>query len=174
MKRTVLAIAATLLVATAAHAQPGGGGPGVMNGYGYGPGPGWGGMMDGYGRHGMMDGYGRESGWHGMMGGPQMGVGPDYWSLKLSDEQRDKILAIERAASSKRWELMGRMREQGLRMHESEATGKLDDEALRKNYQAMSEVHKAMFEASLQTRKDILAVLTPEQREQLGRGWGRQ
>jgi hypothetical protein len=27
MKRTVLAIAATLLVATAAHAQPGGGGP---------------------------------------------------------------------------------------------------------------------------------------------------
>jgi len=69
---------------------------------------------------------------------------------------------------------MGRMREQGWRMHESDATGKLDDEALRKNYQAMSEVHKAMFEASLQTRKDILAVLTPEQREQLGRGWGRR
>jgi len=174
MKRTVLAIAATLLVATAAHAQPGGGGPGAMNGYGYGPGPGWGGMMDGYGRHGMMtDGYGREPGGYGMMG-PQMGFGLDYRSLKLSDEQRDKILAIERAASSKRWELMGRMREQGLRMHESEATGKLDDEALRKNYQAMSEAHKAMFEASLQTRKDILAVLTPEQREQLGRGWGRQ
>jgi len=63
---------------------------------------------------------------------------------------------------------------QGWRMHESDATGKLDDEALRKNYQAMSEVHKAMFEASLQTRKDILAVLTPEQREQLGRGWGRR
>ena len=174
MKRTLLAIAATLLVATAAHAQPGGGGPGVMNGYGYGPGPGWGGMMDGYGRHGMMtDGYGREPGGYGMMG-PQMGFGLDYRALNLSVEQRDKILAIERATSSKRWELMGRMREQGLRMHESEATGKLDDEALRKNYQAMSEAHKAMFEASLQTRKDILAVLTPEQREQLGRGWGRQ
>ncbi len=172
MKRTLLAIAATLLLATSAHAQPGGGGPGMMNGYE--SGPGWGGMMDGYGRHGMMDGYGRESGWHGMMGGPQMGFGPDYWSLKLSDEQRDKILAIERAASSKRWDLMGKMREQGLRMHENYATGKLDDEALRKNYQAMSEVHKAVFEASLQARKDILAVLTPEQREQLGRGWGRR
>ena len=171
MKRTLLAIAATLLVATSAHAQPGGWGPGMMNGYGQGPG--WGGMTDGYGRHGMMDGYGygRESGWQGMMG-PQMGLGLDYGQLKLSDEQRDKILAIERSASSKRWELMGRMREQGLRMRENDVTGKLDDEALRKNYQAMSEVHKAMFEASLQARRDVLAVLTPEQRKQLGRGWG--
>jgi len=126
-------------------------------------------MMDGYGRHGMMmDGYGREPGGYGMMG-PQTGFGLDYRSLKLSDEQRDKILAIERAASSKRWELMGKMREQGLRAHENYATGKLDDEVLRKNYQAMSDAHKAMFEASLQTRKDIQAVLTPEQREQLGR-----
>ena len=170
MKRTLLAIAATTLMATSAYAQPGGWGPGMMDGYG--PGPGWGGMMDGYGRgpgsHGMMDGYGRGPGWQGTMG-PQMGFGLDYRSLKLSDEQRDKILAIERAASGKRWELMGRMREQGLRMHESDATGKLDDDALRKNYQAMSEAHKAMFEASLQARKDIQAVLTPEQREQLGR-----
>jgi len=155
MKRTLLAIAATLLVATSAHAQAGGWGPGMMDGYG--PGPGWGGMMDG-----------RGAGWQGMTG-LQMGFGLDYWSLKLSDEQRDKILAIERAASSKRWELMGKMREQGLRAHENYATGKLDDEVLRKNYQAMSDAHKAMFEASLQTRKDIQAVLTPEQREQLGR-----
>ena len=170
MKRTLLAIAATLLVATSVHAQPGGSGPGMMDGYG--PGPGWGGMMDGYGRgpgwHGMMDGYGRGPGWQGMMG-PQMGFGLDYWSLKLSDEQRDKILAIERAASSKRWELMGKMREQGLRAHESYATGKLDDEVVRRNYQAMSDAHKAMFEASLQTRKDIQAVRTAEQREPPGR-----
>jgi Spy/CpxP family protein refolding chaperone len=159
MKRTLLAIAATTLMAISAHAQPGGWGPGMMDGYG--SGPGWGGMMDSYG-------YGRGPGWHGMMG-PHMGFSLDYRSLKLSDEQRDKILAIERAASGKRWELMGRMREQGLRMHESDATGKLDDEALRRNYQAMSDVHKAMFEASLQARKDIQAILTPEQREQLGR-----
>ena len=54
---------------------------------------------------------------------------------------------------------------QGLRMHESYDAGKLDDEALRKNYQAMSDGRKAMFEASLQARKEIHAVL---QREQLG------
>ena len=121
----------------------------------------------------MMDGHGREPGWHGMLG-PHTGSVLDYGSLKLSDEQRDKILAIERSASSKRWELMGKMREQGWRVHENYATGKLDDEALRKNYQAMSEVHKAMFEASLQARKDIHAVLTPEQREQASGGWGRR
>jgi Spy/CpxP family protein refolding chaperone len=169
MKRTLLAIAATLLVVSTAHAQPGGWGPGMD---GYGPGPAWAGMMDSYGRgpgwHGMSDGYGRGPGWQPMIG-PQMGFGLDYRSLKLSDEQRDRILAIERAASGKRWEMMGRMREQGLRMHESDAAGKLDDEALRKNFLAMSEAHKAMFETSLQARKDIQAVLTPEQREQLGR-----
>jgi len=61
MKRTVLAIAATTLVAATAMAQPSGWGPGMMEGYG--PGPGWGGMTEGHGRgpgwHGMMDGYGR-------------------------------------------------------------------------------------------------------------------
>jgi Spy/CpxP family protein refolding chaperone len=146
MKQTLLALAATTMVAASANAQPGGWGPGTM------------------------DGCGGAPGWHGMMG-PQMGFGVDYWSLNLSDEQRDKTLAIvERSASSKRWGLMGNMREQGLRVHENYASGKLEDEALRKNCQAMSEVHKAMFEASLQARKDIRAVLTPEQREQLGRG----
>jgi Spy/CpxP family protein refolding chaperone len=132
MKRTLLAIAMVTLVATSASAQPGGWGPGMMNGYG--PGPGWGGIMDG---------SGRESAWHGLMGSP---MGSDYWSLNLSDEQRAKILAIERAASGKRWELMGRMHEQGLRARENYATGKLDDETLRKNYQAMSDAHGAMFE----------------------------
>jgi Spy/CpxP family protein refolding chaperone len=162
MKRTLMAIATATLLMASAHGQPGGRGPGMMDGYG--PGSGWGGgMMDGYGH-----GYGRDPGWHGMMG-PEMGFGHDYWSLKLSDEQRDKILAVERTASSKRWELMGKMREQGLRMRENYATGKLDDDAARKNYQAMSEVHRAMFEIALQARKDVQAVLTPEQREQMGR-----
>ncbi len=169
MKRTLLAIVATALLAASAQAQPGGGGPGMMDGYGpgYGRGPGW---------HGMMDGYGRGPDWggmgHGMMGQGMMGFGSDYWSLKLSDAQRDKILSIERTASNKRWDLMRKMHEQGFRMRENYATGKLDDEALRKNYQAMSEAHKEMFEASLQARKDIEAVLTPEQRAQLDRGWG--
>ena len=92
MKRTLLAIAATTLFAASAHAQPGGWGAGMMDGYGpgYGRGPGW---------HGMMDGYGRGPDWGGMgpgmMGQGMMGFGSDYWSLKLSDAQRDKILSIE-------------------------------------------------------------------------------
>ena len=67
---------------------------------------------------------------------------------------------------------MRKMHAQTHRMRENHATGKLDDEVLRKNYQAMSDAHKEMFEASLQARKDIEAVLTPEQRAQLDRGWG--
>ena len=35
----------------------------------------------------------------------------------------------------------------------------------------MTEAHKQMFETSLDARKRIETVLTPEQREQMRRGW---
>jgi Spy/CpxP family protein refolding chaperone len=59
------------------------------------------------------------------------------------------------------------MHDQSLRAHESYATGKWDEEALRKGFEVMSDVHKGLFETSLQARKDIEAVLTSEQRTQL-------
>jgi Spy/CpxP family protein refolding chaperone len=178
MKRMLIAIAATTLLTGLAVAQAGGPmgrgmpGPGMM-GYGtMGPGMmGYGAPSFGYGPMGPgmmggdmgacpMTGY-------GMMGHGPAGFDARVWSLGLNDAQRDKILAIERAASRKQWELMGKMHDQSLRAHESYATGKWDEDALRKNFEVVSEVHKGLFETSLQARKDIEAVLTPEQRSQL-------
>jgi len=197
MKRKLLAVAAAALLGTAAVAfsqpygmGPGGGygpgagmGPGMMGGYGggYGMGPG---MMGGYGGGygmgpGMMGGYGMGPGMMGpgMMGGGY-GMGPGMmggfgygYGLDLSDEQRAKIGEAQQEFAQKHWELMGRMHQQGGPMSYAFGPGAIDEKAARKAYEAMAEAQKQMFELSLQTRKKIDAVLTPEQREQMQRGW---
>jgi len=151
MKRTLIgaAVAGAVLLAGTALSQgygPGYGmGPGMMGG-GYGPG------------YGMGQGMGP-----GMMGG---GYGPGYAALDLTDEQRKKIDAIQEEVWSKQGELMGRMHAQSYRMHDF---GKADDAAARKAFDEMATAHKQMFETRLEARKRIDAVLTPEQRKQLGR-----
>jgi len=136
-------------------------GPGMMGG-GYGPGYGMGqgmgpGMMGG-GGYGPGQGMGP-----GMMGG---GYGSGYAALNLTDEQRKKIDAIQEEVWSKQGELMGRMHAQSYRMHDF---GKADDATARKAFDEMAAAHKQMFETRLEARKRIDAVLTPEQRKQLGR-----
>jgi Spy/CpxP family protein refolding chaperone len=150
-----------------------GGGQGYGQGQGYGPGfgPGYGmgpGMMGGYGMGpGMMGGYGGYGMGPGMMGGyGGYGYGPD-----LNAEQRAKVSEIQQEFARKHWELMGRMHQQGGPMYEAFGSGAVDEKAARKAYETMAEAQKQMFEASLQMRKKIDAVLTPEQREQMGRGW---
>lgn len=128
---------------------------GTALGQGYGMGPG---MMGGGPGYGMGSGMGP-----GMMGG---GYGPGYAALNLSDEQRKKIDAIQEEMWRKQGELMGAMHAQSYRMHDF---GNADDAAARKAFDEMAAAHKQMFETRLDARKRIDAVLTPEQRKQLGR-----
>jgi Spy/CpxP family protein refolding chaperone len=160
MKRKLLVVAAALLAASAVlYAQPMG--PGMMGGYGsgYGMNPGMMGGMGGYG-----PGYGMSPGMMGGYGG--YGYGPD-----LNAEQRDKMAEIQQEFVQKHWDLMGKMHAQGGPMSGAFGRGDIDEKSARKSYEAMAEAQKQMFELSLQTRKRIDAVLTPEQREQMGRGW---
>jgi Spy/CpxP family protein refolding chaperone len=193
MKRTLIAAAAAAaLLATPGWAQVGPGmGPGMMGGYGpggYGTGPGMmgPGMMGGYGP----GGYGMGPGiagpgmmgpgmmGPGMMGGFGPGTGPGmmgryggYGGLDLTDEQRAKIGEIQQEVSRKQWDLMAKMHEQGYQIQGLDESGKSDDTAARKAYEAMAAAHKQTFETMLDARKRIDAVLTKEQREQLRRGW---
>jgi Spy/CpxP family protein refolding chaperone len=123
---------------------------GTALGQGMGPG-----MMGGHGPGGM----GPE-----MMGGG--GYGPGFAALSLTDEQRKKIDAIQEEMWRKQGELMGAMHAQSYGMHD---LGKTDDAAARKAFDEMAVAHKQMFETRLAARKRIDAVLTPEQRKQLGR-----
>lgn len=103
---------------------------------------------------------------YGMGPGMMGGYGPEYAALNLTDEQRKKIDAIQEDVWRKQGELMGKMHAQSYRMHEF---GKADDDAARKAFDEMAVAHKQMFETRLEARKRIDAVLTPDQRKQLGR-----
>ncbi|MDH4175377.1 MAG: Spy/CpxP family protein refolding chaperone, partial [Betaproteobacteria bacterium] len=71
----------------------------------------------------------------------------------------------------KQWELMEKMHEEGGPMYQAFGSGAFDEKAARKAYQDMADAQKQMFDAQLEVRKKIDAVLTPEQREQMNRGW---
>lgn len=170
----------TLGITVSAHADPQG--PGMMGGYGpgYGMGPG---MMGGYGQGygmgpGMMGGYGPGYGMGpGMMGGYGMGMmgpgmmggwGPMY-GLNLDEKQREKLAGIQDNLAKKRWELMGRMHDEQFRLREFYASGKRDEAAIEKSFKRMEELRRQMFDAMMEARTQMNAVLTPEQRERLHR-----
>jgi Spy/CpxP family protein refolding chaperone len=169
--RTFLAAgAASLMLAGVVVAQPYGYGmgPGMMGGGGYGVGPG---MMGGYGG-GHGGGWG--GGW-GMGPGGMGGWGAEaYSALNLSAEQRKQIADIQEATRKAMWQMMGTMHEQGYHMYGMFGPGPLDDQAAQKAYEQMAATQKAMFALQLDARRKIDAVLTPEQREELRKSWGRR
>jgi len=151
MKRTLIgaAVAAAAILAIPATAQ-------MMGGYGDGYGPGYGmgpGMMGGYGP-GMMGGY---------------GGGYGYGNVELTSEQRAKVAEIQDQFRKKQWALMQSMQQARWNQADAYRDGKLDEKAARQSFEAMSTLRQQMFENSLEARKSFDAVLTPEQRKQLGR-----
>ena len=138
------------------HPRPwahGGYGPGMMGGYGgiggyggFGPG-----MMRGYGAYG---GFGAYGGW---------GVNP-----QLSDAQRTKLVGIEKALFEKQWPLMQSMQKVMFESWGQATEGKLDVDAIMKRATALSNVRLQMLRNRLEAAKQIDAVLTPQQRENLG------
>lgn len=182
MKHKLAAFAAFLLFGISACAQPGSG-PGMMGGgygpgYGMGPGmmgggygPGWGMMM---GPWMMGGGYGPGYGMGpGMMMGPGMGGGGYGVALDLTPEQRTKMAEIQQEFQSKQWGVMQSMHSLMWGSGEGPAAGgAFDEQAARKNYDAVAALRKQMFENALEARKRTDALLTPQQREQLRRGPG--
>lgn len=155
MRKSIAVFTAALLLAGCS--QVNGAGPGSGPGYGPGYGPG---MMGGYGPGMMGGGYGMTG--PGMMGGYGYGYGgrlPD-----LTAEQRAKVAEIQREQRARQWPLMQQM-------HELMWADAQDEETQRRDYDKLAVLQKQMFESHLETRKRIDAVLTPQQREELRRGW---
>lgn len=171
MKRLLMASAAGILLAVAGCSQPYGmrsgmtGGDEGYGGRGMGPG-----MMRGEGQgrgDGMQPGMMHDPGMgKGMMGGGMMG-GHDLNIPDLTNEQRAQIAEIQQELHRKQSALMGQVHEQGRQSGGGMHGGPLDEQAARKHYDAMSAIHKQMFENSLEARKRIDSLLTPQQREQL-------
>jgi Spy/CpxP family protein refolding chaperone len=174
MNRLLMASATGVLLMVAGCSQPYGMRHGMMDGdegYGYG-GRGMGpGMMRGegpgpaYGHRGygmqpdMMPGHG--------MGGAMMMGGYGLALPDLTNEQRTQIAEIQKEFGRKQWALMGQMHEQRWQSGDALRGGQLDEQAARKAYDTMAAVRKQMFENSLEARKRINSLLTPQQREKL-------
>lgn len=185
MRREFTAFAIVALAVLSACSQPGPGGYGGV-GPGYGPGYGQGGYGPGYGMGpGMMGGggYGPGQGYGmgpGMMGGgygPGYGMGPGMMGgfgrlpSDLTPEQRTQVVRIQQEFQRKQWAVMQSMH--ALRWPAGGGPGgAFDEQAARKNFDAMTALQKQMFENSIEARKQIDGVLTPQQREQLRAGAG--
>lgn len=162
-KLTVIgALLATGTLGATAIAQ---GGPGF--GPGYGGGPGYGpGMMGGYGP-GMMGGYGPG---RGMGPGYGRGFGPGggamHESLNLSEEQREKIQAIREENRQKNWATMGQVRTEMFKLRRMESADNADTNAVVEQQKKVDELRRQMLASRLEGRKQVEALLTPEQRKQ--------
>lgn len=128
-------------------------GGGMMGGCGYGPGMGFGGMMG-----------------PGMMGGGMMGVaGPALAALGLDEAQRNEVVKIGDELRKKRWAVAGQMQDEMAKIRDAAWSGKRDRAAILAAHKRMSELGQQQLESSLDAAERIDKVLTPEQRQQLGR-----
>lgn len=166
MKR-MLAIGTALFLATSlASAQGPGYGPGPGGpGSGYGPGMMGGGYGPGAGR-GMMGGYGGYSGGYGPGGGMMGGYGR-LGALDLTDEQQDKIFAIQEENRQKNWDTMGQMRSEQFKLQRMYRGNQVDPNAVAEQQKKVDELRRQMLKSRLEARNQIEAVLTPEQRKQV-------
>ena len=134
---------------------------------GYGPGPGYGhgpGMMGG---HSPGDGHG-----HGMMGGHGAGQGHGGYAhgaglaaLNLTDEQREKVARIQEENRSKNWNTMGQVRGEMFKLREMYSGDKLDSNAISEQQRKVDELRRQMLKANIETRNQVAAIFTPEQRQ---------
>ena len=155
------ALAGGIFAASLVAAQPGPP-PGTQRGQG---GPGYhGGMMGPGGNAGMMGG----GAGYGMMGLGMWRNIPD-----LTQDQRSKIETIRRDLRNKQFALMDQMHDQwqGATLYRN---GQFDEQAARRAYDANEKLHRQMFENALAAHKQIDALLTPAQRQQLSRRFGGQ
>jgi Spy/CpxP family protein refolding chaperone len=104
----------------------------------------------------------------GMMGGwGAMGMmGAEYGALNLTKDQSNKIYAIHRDLREKQFALMDRMHDT-MQSTAFYRDGKFDELAARNAYEAAEKVHRQMFENMLGAQKQVDALLTPQQRQQL-------
>ena len=165
MKHALLMVAAAALLGSAGCSESQGGwSPGVYSAFapeyatavmGEAGGPG-----AGHGAGMMMMGS------SGMMGGPAMIR--EYFLPDLTDAQRAELSAIQRDFSAQQWRLMQQMRQGMWSTRYARSTGTEFDEAgARKSFELAAGLQREMFENSIQARRRMDAVLTPEQRERL-------
>ena len=142
---------------------------GPAYGQGQGPGPGYGPGM----HHEMMGGYGGGPG-DGMRPGMMQGRGAGMTRgrgqhmarvLGLSEDQRAKVRQIREDTRRKNWDALGQIRSERFKLREMMRGDKVDPEAAIEQKRKVDELKRQLMRLRLEARNQVLALLTPEQRE---------
>ena len=115
----------------------------------------------------MMGGYGPGYG-PGMMGGGYgYGAGGPLAALNLSDDQREKIVAIQEEQRKKNWAVMGEVRSEQYKLRNMYRGEKLDADKIAEQQKKVDALRQQMLRSRVEAHNQIAAVLTPEQRKQM-------
>jgi Spy/CpxP family protein refolding chaperone len=130
----------------------------MMGGYGWGPG--MGGYVGGPG-----GGWGPRGGGPGGGYGPRGGGGP-LGALNLTDEQSQKIAVLQEENRRRNWEVMGQMRSEQFKLRQLLISDTPDPNAVAAQQQKVDELRRQMLKSRVESRNQVAAILTPEQRQQ--------
>lgn len=102
---------------------------------------------------------------HGAIG---RGLGP-VWRLDLTDVQRTQLTRLSDALRRAHWATMGKMLDANAKLRDLEAQPQPDPKQVGAAFAEVSKLRQEMLEATVRSRNDARALLTPPQREQLDR-----
>jgi Spy/CpxP family protein refolding chaperone len=145
-------------------------GQGMMGGYGgapgYGPGYGGQGYRPGQGMMGQRMAPGME-GHHGSGRGAGMmqGIGQRLRALGLSEDQRTKVARIMEDTRRKNWDVLGQIQSERFKLREMVRGDKVDPNAAVEQKRKVDDLKRQVMRSRLEARNQVLALLTPEQRE---------
>ena len=133
-------------------------GPGMMGGYGGGP---------GYGPQGFRPGHGMGP---GMMHGHGAGTMRGRWermahALGLSEDQRAKVGQIMEDTRRKNWNVLGQIQSERFKLREMVRGDRVDPNAAVEQKRKLDDLKRQVMRSRLEARNQVLALLTPEQRE---------
>ena len=90
-----------------------------------------------------------------------------FAALNLSEDQREKISAIQEAQRKKNWATMGEVRSEQFKLRGMYGAEKLDADKLVEQQKKVDALRQQMFKSRVETHNQVAAVLTPEQRKQM-------
>ncbi len=106
----------------------------------------------------------------GMMGRGMMGYGQQggvFAALGLSEEQHQKVLAIQEEHRNKNWAAMGEVRAEQYKLRSLYGADKVDADKVAEQQKKVDELRRQMLKSRVEAHNQMAAVLTPEQRKLL-------
>jgi Spy/CpxP family protein refolding chaperone len=87
--------------------------------------------------------------------------------LNLTEEQRQKVLAIQEEHRQKNWAAMGEVRAEQHKLRSLYGAEKLDANKVAEQQKKVDELRRGLLKSRVEAHNQMAAVLTPEQRKLL-------